>query len=60
MLPVHTANYYSILILQMRNLTRQAQRNTGAEDELRHAVQACNKKNGELESANAALIVSIC
>jgi lamin B len=52
-------------ILQIKNLTSQAQRNSGAAsvavDELRQArsrLDAYNSKIGELESANASLLVS--
>jgi lamin B len=53
--------------LQIKNLTNQAQRNSGAAsiavDELRQArsrLDAYNSKIGELESANAALLVGAC
>jgi lamin B len=56
-----------IFILQIKNLTNQAQRNSGAAsiavDELRQArsrLDAYNSKIGELESANAALLVRVC
>jgi hypothetical protein len=54
-----------IFVSQIKNLTTQAQRNSGAAsiavDELRQArsrLDAYNSKIGELESANAALLVS--
>jgi hypothetical protein len=66
-LPVHTSNYYIFLILQIQDLTSQAQRNSGAAsiaiDELQQArsrLDECNSKIGELESANAAYLVSVC
>jgi hypothetical protein len=66
MLVVHTSNYFSCFILQIKNLTNQAQRNSGAAsiavDELRQArsrLDAYGSKIGELESANASLLVFV-
>jgi lamin B len=59
--------FFFCFILQIKNLTNQAQRNSGAAsiavDELRQArsrLDAYNSKIGELESANASLLVCVC
>jgi hypothetical protein len=67
-LVVQTSNcFFPCFILQIKNLTNQAQRNSGAAsiavDELRQArsrLDAYSSKIGEIESANAALLVCVC
>ena len=67
MLVLHSSNFFSpCFILQIKNLANQAQRNSGAAsiavDELRQArsrLDAYSSKIGELESANAALLVCV-